>query len=146
MKNITPLFLVLAFWLLSSFTSKSPHSTKIILQEDHLCQIFVPNIFSPNEDGVNDIFQPQSNCALSEYELQVFNRWGRQVFLSKNVDQGWDGRAGGELMPPDVYVYLLSYAFADSLAQPEILSGDIAIIRWFLSNMTNNFLCSLKGP
>lgn len=125
MKNITPLLLIAIIWLFSSFTANSP----LFLQEEYLCQFFVPNVFSPNGDGVNDIFLPQSNCALSEYELQVYNRWGRQVFLSQDIDQGWDGKAKGEVMPPDVYVYFLTYTFADSLAQQEILTGDVSIIR-----------------
>lgn len=74
------------------------------------CEIFIPNALTPNGDGVNEGFCPRANCAFEEYELQLFNRWGQQIFLSKNPGEEWtpgvEGQAG------DVYFYTIRYRFA----------------------------------
>jgi gliding motility-associated-like protein len=77
-------------------------------------RIFIPNAFSPNRDGVNDVWKVS---ALSIYNLvgeknlnyfvRIVNRWGQVVFESTDVNQGWDGTIKGRPAPVDVYVYLL---------------------------------------
>jgi gliding motility-associated-like protein len=52
--------------------------------------LYVPNAFTPNADGVNDIFQPKG-FGVVKYELNIFDRWGEKVFSTKTFDQGWDG-------------------------------------------------------
>ncbi len=58
--------------------------------------IFIPNSFSPNEDGVNDIFMPVMREVNSKgYSLKIFNRWGEVIFVTFNIEQGWDGKING---------------------------------------------------
>jgi len=52
--------------------------------------IYVPNAFTPNGDGVNDIFQPKG-FGVTKYELNIFDRWGEKVFSTKDFEKGWDG-------------------------------------------------------
>ena len=66
-------------------------------------QAFIPSAFSPNDDGINDIFEPFFNNP-TEYELQVFDRWGNQLF---NKNEGWDGRFDGKKMNTGVYLWVL---------------------------------------
>lgn len=71
--------------------------------------IFIPNAFSPNDDGLNDVFKPKG-IGVEDYELKIFNRWGKLVFESNNIEVGWDGYVGNggkTKAPQDVYVYII---------------------------------------
>ena len=70
--------------------------------------IFIPNAFSPNSDGNNDIFKPVCVGAFS-YTMQIFNRWGEQIFESQNVDAGWDGQYKSAQQQQGIYVYLIMF-------------------------------------
>lgn len=91
--------------------------------------LLLPNAFTPNNDGLNDIFRPVSRCLLSSYTLRIFNRWGQNVYTSFISDQGWDGTFNG--LPVDVGVY-----FYEIQAQPIVkgaegvyIKGDITLLR-----------------
>ncbi len=89
-------------------------------------KVYVPNIFAP--EGVNSTFRPQlSFGTLAEYELQIFDRWGGQVFQSNSIDKGWDGRREGELMPMGVYLYYIQ--MTPNGGTPIELSGDVMLLR-----------------
>ncbi len=68
--------------------------------------VFIPDAFSPNNDGDNDILQVYGNY-ISELELRIFNRWGEQVFVSNDQGNGWDGTYNGKELAPDVFGYYL---------------------------------------
>jgi gliding motility-associated-like protein len=65
---------------------------KIVVGEDY--GIYVPNAFTPNGDGVNDVFQPKG-FGITKYELNIFDRWGEKVFSTKTFEEGWDGTIKG---------------------------------------------------
>ncbi len=72
--------------------------------------VFIPNTFSPNADGNNDIFFTRGNGLFKIKNLKIFNRWGQQVFEKNSFNAndpsaGWDGSFKGQLLPSDVYVY-----------------------------------------
>jgi len=75
--------------------------------------VFVPNIFSPNNDGVNDVFNIGfSNSVVDNYSLSVFDRWGNRIYdenLVPNSEEGWDGKYKGSNVQPGVYVFMLRY-------------------------------------
>ncbi len=71
------------------------------------CIISVPNSFTPNGDLLNDIFIPVANCAVVNYHLLIFNRWGVLVFETRDPLQGWDGKAGGNFQWNDVFFWKL---------------------------------------
>ena len=66
--------------------------------------VYVPNVFTPNADYLNDIFLPVTR-AVSSYELSIFDRWGERVFFTKDVKSGWDGTFKGEPCKADVYAW-----------------------------------------
>jgi gliding motility-associated-like protein len=70
--------------------------------------IFIPNTFTPNGDGRNDVWLVAGNNIV-EYDMQIFDRWGGVLFHSTSVDQGWDGTANGRPMPNDVYVFQVTF-------------------------------------
>jgi len=75
---------------------------KVVVGEDY--GIYVPNIFTPNGDGLNDTFQPKG-FGIVEYELRIFDRWGQQLMMSKDITQGWDGFFKDKLSKEDTYVW-----------------------------------------
>jgi gliding motility-associated-like protein len=94
--------------------------------------IFIPNTFSPNGDGANDVFYPRGTGLFNIKTLRIFNRWGEVVFekggfAANDVSAGWDGTYKGLQLNPDVYVYT-----ADILCDNKTiltLKGNIALIR-----------------
>ncbi len=88
--------------------------------------IFVPNIFSPNGDGVNDILYVYSN-AIASLVFRVYNQWGQEVFESRNQSTGWDGTMGGQKQPIGVYIYVLSANMQDGTIVNK--KGSVTLIR-----------------
>ncbi len=94
----------------------------------------VPNAFTPNEDGLNDIFIPvYEGIELTQYLLMIYDRQGRLVFKSTNANIGWDGRdLNGQLCPQGVYSYYIHHwTQMDDLrgtGQP-VISGGVTLIR-----------------
>ena len=73
--------------------------------------IFLPNAFSPNGDGLNDIFKAKpSSDNITRFHLLIYNRWGGLVFESKSIIEGWDGQRNGQPAPEGTYVYRVEYA------------------------------------
>ncbi len=69
---------------------------------------FIPNAFTPNNDGDNDVFKPVSPSN-EKYHFEVFSRWGELMFSTKDPDLGWDGKFASQLAEPGVYVWRVSY-------------------------------------
>lgn len=82
------------------------------INTDHY--VFLPDVFTPNEDGVNDIFVPVVSEGIQSYQLQVFNRWGGTFYSSVQSDSGWDGTDGANPVPEGIYVYHMIAKFSDT--------------------------------
>lgn len=74
--------------------------------------LFIPNTFTPNGDGRNDVWLPVGNN-IGSFEIHVFDRWGGVVFHSTDAHTGWDGTAGGQPVPNDVYAFRLTYRMVE---------------------------------
>lgn len=91
---------------------------------------FIPNAFSPNGDGVNDLFRGKGNVELIEdFYIEIYARSGERVYNSDEITLGWNGRIDneGRELPPDVYVYKYSYKDADKVRIEE--QGVITLVR-----------------
>lgn len=90
------------------------------IRVDTLCSrfIFFPNAFTPNGDGLNDVFQAYSVDTYG-YELVIFNNWGQVVFETNDLNEGWDGTMNGQKSVLGVYVYRCTYTLVDDV------SGDL---------------------
>lgn len=73
------------------------------------CGPFVPNAFTPNNDGRNDGFHMTWNCGVSQYRLWIYNRWGQKVFESNNPAMVWDGRVNGYEQPMGSFIWYCQY-------------------------------------
>lgn len=97
----------------------------------HCCRIYAPNVFSPNLDGINDVFRLESfRCPITSFRLQVFSRWGGLVFETTDPEQGWDGRSGNQFLPSGLYVWLATYQLAtDPPRQVRQERGGVSLMR-----------------
>lgn len=89
-------------------------------------RIYFPNAFSPNGDGVNDIYIPYGKN-MKRISYSIFNRWGEKVFESNSELIGWDGTYKGSQQPPGIYSYMAKITFLD--ASTHDIKGTITIIR-----------------
>ncbi len=73
-------------------------------------ELYMPNAFTPDLDGLNDVFKPVTGrSTLEPYLLQIYNTWGQLLFSTTDPATGWDGKHNGEACPTGVYVYTLDY-------------------------------------
>lgn len=87
----------------------SDYDTLMIRVIDLAPQIIIPNVFTPNGDGVNELFEIKG-INLNRYDCSVFNRWGRQVFHSTDVKDRWDGKINGNPAEEGTYFYVIKAA------------------------------------
>lgn len=73
------------------------------------CQIFVPSAFTPNHDGLNDIFKPSIQCFVKDYKFTIFSRFGNVIFSTSDPAKGWDGNMGKVAAENGTYVWLVKY-------------------------------------
>jgi len=91
------------------------------------CDIWVPNAFTPNGDGVNDVFRVLGNVGrLESFRLRIFNRWGQLLFETSDRRKGWDGRQQSGEVPLGVYVYMLEYSLN---GEPVLQKGNFTLLR-----------------
>ena len=88
--------------------------------------IYVPNSFTPNGNGGNDIFYVYGKDII-EFDLTIFDRWGEQIFHSTNLDFGWDGTYRGTIAKTETYVWKVKYK--DVLGETGTLFGTVTLIR-----------------
>lgn len=91
-----------------------------------ITDVYLPNAFTPNGDGVNDIFIVRSNF-IEELDLIIYNRWGQEIFKTSELNVGWDGTFKGELLPPDSYAYYIRALCVN--AEEYKATGNVTLIR-----------------
>jgi gliding motility-associated-like protein len=87
---------------------------------------FVPNVFSPNGDGLNDYFTPISKSNFVNYSLKIYNRWGELVYFSNNANDCWDGQQKNGQIEIGTYFYILN---AKTECSSIDWKGDITLIK-----------------
>lgn len=95
---------VIRYRIRSIATGAEPDSYSNIVRLRQQQKLLIPNAFTPNGDGLNDVFLPEG-LFIEGYELLIFNRWGQQLFTSSDILEGWDGTFSGNPSPPGVYTY-----------------------------------------
>jgi gliding motility-associated-like protein len=94
--------------------------------------VFIPNTFSPNGDGMNDIFFPRGTGLFNIKSFRIFNRWGQLIFERYNVapntvSQGWNGTYNGKDVQTDVYVYMMEVVCENGSIIP--MKGNVTLLR-----------------
>ena len=91
------------------FVNGCVHSDKVLIENSCSSTVYVPNSFTPNGDGMNEVFLPITN-SISCYSLTIYNRWGEIIFESYNAAIGWDGSyAEGGLAPDGIYIWQIEF-------------------------------------
>ena len=120
-----------------------PNTTKtfIVNASNHFCStsdtvtvyvkerpegFYVPSAFTPNQDGVNDLFRVFGNAAT--YQIKIFNRWGQLVYTSNDIQHGWDGKYKGKPAYADVYSYLINYTLRNN-PKPFLHKGTVSLLQ-----------------
>jgi len=104
-------------------------TTEQVIIINGIYTLYVPNAFTPDGDGINDVFTPRSEGMSAEnYEFYIFNRWGELIFQSTQLGQGWDGTENGIKSKVDVYVWKIkSRSMFDDSRHENI--GSVTLIR-----------------
>jgi len=91
------------------------------------CQIWIPNSFSPNDDGKNERFGFYSECQPEQFKANIYDRFGKLIYQSTNIIDNWDGKMNGEYLTSGIFIYHVECKMP--YKDEEILTGKITIIR-----------------
>ncbi len=86
-----------------------------------------PNAFSPNQDGINDVFRLKYPGSISGFHLQIFSRLNQMLFDTSDLSGGWDGNYNGRPQPPGAYIWVLHYT--DNNGKLQRMQGSVVLIR-----------------
>jgi gliding motility-associated-like protein len=90
------------------------------------CDLVIPNVFTPNNDGINENFTALIKCQTLFFDMNIYNRWGGMVWQSSNQNDSWDGKYNGKECNDGVYFYVLKLKVSSKI---ENYSGTITLIR-----------------
>jgi gliding motility-associated-like protein len=99
----------------------------IILNVDPSKKFYIPNAFTPNNDGVNDVYQVFASGPVKYFEMLIFDRWGEKVYNSNDLGEGWDGRYRGVFVSNGDYVYHATITFLDG--QTLYSKGTVTVLK-----------------
>ena len=109
----------------------SAEASMELIVEDCTCQLLLPNVFTPNQDGIHDSYIPEFDCNLANYSIEIFDRWGHILFTSEDPTRVWDGTdPNGNALQEGVYFFQLFYRGSDRWNQQDIRrKGNILLMR-----------------
>jgi gliding motility-associated-like protein len=92
--------------------------------------VFIPNAFTPDLDGINEVFKPVMNFEPNEYTFEIFDRWGELIFISTDPDLGWIGNVknGGHYVQTEVYTYQVTVVMPDT-GNAKLYEGLVTVLR-----------------
>ena len=73
------------------------------------CNMYIPSAFSPNNNGNNDVFKVKSNLPISNFRFEIYNRYGKRIFNTTDINKGWDGKINGVAQNTDTFIYYVTY-------------------------------------
>ena len=102
-----------------------------VTKEDCTCEPFIPDAFTPNNDGNNDNFRIFANCDIQDFEMNLYDRWGSRVFTTTDWQTGWSGEYNGNILQPGVYVYYIKYTAANKngIIEETTKQGSVTLVR-----------------
>ncbi len=102
----------------------------ILFVSEKICceNIFIPNVFSPNNDGKNDEFRIVNSAGIQLINFKIYNRWGNEVFRTLSLEDGWNGRYKGVDDEIGTYYYFIKYQCLSS-GKEYSLQGDLLLLR-----------------
>lgn len=98
-----------------------------IISPNKYCFVMLPNAFSPNGDGNNDVFRPKVYDDVHNYQLSIYNRWGSLIFRTNDPNAGWNGAYKGITAPAQHYIYVCTYTDRNNVRQE--LTGAVMLVK-----------------
>lgn len=125
-------FTTMTYYLMATDSNGCKALDSIVVRVDFDGKAYIPNAFSPNDDGINDVFYVLGNCVSKVILLRVFDRWGEMVFEKSNTPPndplyGWDGKFKGKPVNSDVFVFYITIELKDGSTR--IYKGDVTLLR-----------------
>jgi len=125
------------------FSDTGQYLIKLIAENEYGCKdtvtnivyvsqkpdLYYPNVFSPNNDGINDSFKGFGKTyGINDFKISIWNRWGSLVYLSKDIYTGWNGRLQniGDKLQNGMYVYIVEILDSDNIRT--VIKGDVLLI------------------
>ena len=90
-------------------------------------EILVPSAFTPNKDGLNDVFRPIQDASIKQFRMKIYNRWGQIVFSSSDISKGWDGTINKIQQSIGAYVWVIEYT--SKTEKHYTIKGTVTLIR-----------------
>jgi gliding motility-associated-like protein len=125
-----------------TYQDTGTYCAKLIIMDQHGCTdtatncleinpvftIYIPSAFSPNGDGMNDVFKAEGQF-VKTFEMYIFDRWGMQLFYSNNINNGWTGvvKGGSSISQEDIYVYKINVT--DVMNNQHSYVGNVTLIK-----------------
>lgn len=116
-----------SFYLTVTDHNQCTGTDSINLQRKNCFIIGIPNAFTPNGDGKNDIFKPTIFLEVKAFSFELFNRYGQKVFETREYGKGWDGNFNGKEQPTGSYVYRIK--FTNIFGWETVENGTVILIR-----------------
>ena len=102
-------------------------TSKAIIVSRGICNLYMPNAFTPNRDGLNDLFRVKDPSFIKVFEMTIYNRYGQMVYKSNNPNMGWDGTFKREDQPQGIYVWQIYLVNLDN--ETQYAKGSILLLR-----------------
>ena len=113
------------YWVTGYYSECISSDTIVLL---HLnCNLYIPNAFTPNDDGINDEFFAIPNESISRFNMVIFNRWGQVLIKLDNIYKHWDGKYKGRKIQEGVYYWIATYECVGSPEEKK-LQGSVTVI------------------
>ncbi|MCW8897022.1 MAG: gliding motility-associated C-terminal domain-containing protein [Flavobacteriales bacterium] len=122
--------IVTTSYVVSSTTNGCSDNDTVIVIVEGSSSLIIPNVFTPNQDGINDGFNFSGGC-LSAVNKKIFNRWGQLLFESNQIAEEWNGRTkAGEKAPEGTYFYIFTISLIeDGNETTKIFKGTLTLLR-----------------
>ncbi|MCD6065257.1 MAG: hypothetical protein K0S33_83 [Bacteroidetes bacterium] len=115
------------YWVQVTGKECKTSDTIHIQYEDCTISLEMPNLLTPNADGINDLFRPVEMKNISSASLVIYNRWGQRVLETNNLQAGWDGSCSGRECPDGTYFWTVNYV-AESMAE-QVKTGYLTLLK-----------------
>jgi gliding motility-associated-like protein len=102
------------------------YSDEIVIRKLQACLLIMPNAFTPNNDGTNDLFRIPPGVPLILDDFSIYDRWGNKIFTTNDIKKGWDGSYKGTRLSTGVFVYTVSGKLNN---EDKFLKGTVLLIR-----------------
>jgi len=118
------------YWVQVSNSCGNERDTIIITTETCTCDLFIPNVFTPNNDDINEDFIIRTDCNFSMFDLKIYARWGKLMFHSTNPNNTWNGNVKSGIASSAVYIWMVEYLVSENVEGAVISEyGNVTLIK-----------------